>query len=643
MLTHIYYDAGMRPLKDQGVASIITKVLYLEPGKRLARAEVQERVATIIGVRRFPDAELNAGFTVLKQANAAAVYNGQWLLKPNESRRVEQELERSEQRTIKLLEEYFHVPINKDQLRKWFLSAGAAFFYHYSDIATRMLCRQEPLRLSARQILDEALHKTTEDHGLQEYAQRLSEGFRSFLGDYQKPLVYEQIWAFTQAMLAARVVNASIGPDPITIRKFHGARFYLDTNILLLASLEGSTLAPAFEELAKSLHEINATLHIIPTTEEEYIRLVEGKRIAATKVHGAFSDVLLGKSKDPFWETAVARGCTTSESLQTFFDQVAKPPLTAIPGVVIDCDNSAYVQEAAVAGARDQALSTAIAEAWREHSLREKKGVRLAHDASLAAVCNEHRKRGVNAWVATGDRSMQTLAARWAGKDDMPTWISLDSWIQIMAISGVGPGHNPSNYAPMLAALIEAEIHPRDNAFNLEDLADLLEQEDQLKDLPDVDVERFAIQAARNRLTGGSNDVLVRDVRRALQRKKKDESDVIRESKERASAAEQDRVAALTGQERVRYILVEELTRKHLILLRIKAIAWSVVGAGVAVGIWFLANWFASIGHTRLDDFLRILIIPELPISFWRTLERWREACVRAAETARTEADIRLK
>ena len=104
----------------------------------------------------------------------------------------------------------------------------------------RKAARQSVSSDALATLLESANHR----HGLNREAAALEAGFRAFLNS-DEPEDVELSWSLGQALFATQLVAANIGPgNPITAREFNNSLFIADTNVLMVAALEGHRLAP---------------------------------------------------------------------------------------------------------------------------------------------------------------------------------------------------------------------------------------------------------------------------------------------------------------------------------------------------------------------------------------------------------------
>jgi hypothetical protein len=542
---------------------------------------------------------------------------------------LQQELDLLSQSTNQVVDLYFPLPLPKPILKQWYLTAASNFFSAYDEGLAQLILKGEPIRISAHQLLAESLNETSRSLRLEENARQLEDCFRAWLNDHKNPLVHGQIWSFAQAMLAAKIVSASVGADPIAAITFRNGKFFLDTNILFLIATESD--APVFENIVSSLRHFGATIHVLPSTLEEYENAVNHKEALVLKAIDEVGTDVLTRSDDNVLKAAQARGCTLRDHYQTFFDHMRDVPHSDEFRKVVVVESHPEVLGEAKKGAQDSILGENIAQAWRDMYSSEKNSRVVAHDAALAQVCTNLRNKGGNVWVITQDKSMHFLASRWAGKTSVPTWISVDTLVQLIAYADVSPDHDPQNFAPLFAALIKAEVHVRTDTFRIEDLANLIDNEERLRQLSTDDVARYATAVARARFSGQPIEAVITDIRRALQREIREVDEVTRELRTQLSDTAELGEAA-------RKVAVEMLYYKYRRRNRFVAITLAVFGVVSAIGSFLLSTHLAT-SHPLLSSFLNLVCLGLLFGPMWPAKEKWSTSGTRALRKAAEEAE----
>ena len=517
--THLYYDAGTRSLRARAFAEIITKILFLKPDKKARFTEIAEEAAKIVGVPRLTVQDVQSGIEFLKEKGVITKSGNFWFLKHEESERITVDLQNAQSRIDHILDKHFGTKIDRGVLRAWFKSVAVEFFGRFSEVWAKKLKREAPKLPDSDQIKSIIIGSIKEHH-LEVDTQTLTDGFNSFLRDNGDFIVEQQIWSFAQAMLAARLVTASVGPDPLSIGEFRDAKLLLDTNVLFTAALEKSRLSSAFSALAASIKQIGAAFLITIETEQEYEAVVARKRVEAIRAVENLPLEVLEESKDPFLKTAISRGCVDRKSFDTFFGSIQHAP-DKIGDEEIKRSDDEKIGAAIEAGRKDTKKQAQIAAEWKAQRHYDKPKRSVEHDAALDSVVDYLRKDGTKSYVVSADGPMQTLAVRWAGSNP-PSWIGIDTLIQILAVSSGGPGHKPENFIPLFGTIIRDDIHYDDMVYTLEDLDALLDLEERVKELSPREIEAFATKMRHLRMAGKpkNDSELQLEIRRTFQRKK---------------------------------------------------------------------------------------------------------------------------
>lgn len=584
--THIYYDVGTKSLNDRAFGEMITKTLFMLAEKKARFSEIQDAVAKIVGVTSLTNQNIQSGLEFLKNQNAVTKQGKFWFLSKETSERVEKDINKSQERINHILDKHFGTKIDRSILEKWFKLSIAAFYGEYSEVFSKRLKGQSVILPSEESLLS-VLEKPTVDLKLEKHREILKNGFNSFLKDTKDPLITQQIWSFAQAMLSAKLVNASIGPDPISINEFRNTKLFLDTNVLFIIALEKSKLSPAFSSLASSINQIGATLHATQGTCEEYKKVVARKRQEALRVIEEFPFDVVEEARDSFIKTAISRGCVDRSSFETFFNSIYDVP-TSVAGEKINIEDYPALKKASEVGANDKKRKDDIAEEWlRIHNYSKSQGA-IVHDASLDGVADFLKGKGENICVLTVDTAMQNVSIKWSGSGN-PVWVGLDAFIQILAVSGVGTAHAPENFAPLLNSIITGDVYSSDKVFTLEDLDALLDLEERVKELSKDEIKDFASKIAKLRMSGRpkNDSELQLEIRRTFQRKKMNNDEDTQRLENRARVAEQD----LSGEQKKRTAVENYLLNKIIKEETIKLYLFCGASALILIFLGIIITW----------------------------------------------------
>lgn len=586
--THLHYDLGTESLRVRAFAEILTKVLFSLEKHRASFSVLAKEVALIASVRNIREEDICSGLRFLEEKGIViqGEANKQWILTKEGYDKVLADIDSTNRKTEAILDNYFGTKIERDILQKWFRHAAAHFFGVYSDLWARTLYKRDLTSAPSELSLEQTLKKSIRKYRLKTHSEDLIKGFRSFIDNYKDPLVNEQIWLFAQAMLSARLITASIGPDPITIKEFKDAKIYLDTNSLLLAAIDDGTLAKSLTQLTESLKEINSTLHILKHTKEEYERVTKHKRAEIIKAFDNLPLEIISGAKDDFTRAAIERGCTNKEDVEVFFDTIADPAeLFDKQNTKLNLEEEGPHVTAAKMAALDTKRQLEIGAEWSKIHAVPKTRNSIMHDAALDGAVELLRKNGEKAWIITRDTSMQNLSNRWTGNENFPIWLSLDALVQILAITSTGPSHDPTNYALLFSSIIEHEIQPGEGAFQIEDLSELIDLEERVRELDKSEIELFANKIAKLRISGKSrnHNELQLEIRRTFNRKKIDYGAKVRSLQDELISKEEDLERTSRVHTKTYKVLVGSLEKTEFVkiisLLTLSSFAFLIIGS----------------------------------------------------------------
>ncbi len=504
---YMRFDPSVEALNTRALAQLAAKLLYTRgPKVSLSASEIGTAIANVFDVPRLDVQVVEHALGFLKDNRLANVFQGRWRLSDNGFEKFDGDVKRAATRLSAVLRRHFSGQIEQAKLEAWFVDACVRFYGLYGAQWAAAIGRQKKRPVVSQTSVRSLLDAATQSAGLNVHADALFQGFYRFIGSGEQEDVEHQ-WSLSQSMLAARLVAAKLGPDPLTAASFRGVSVLLDTNVLIVAALESDNLAEPLRLLGSALAQLDASLGIIEPTRDEYRRVIHAKRIALVSIAEKLPRNLLEGTSDPFIETALERGCVDEADFDHFYDELLDPPTELVAGVAIEMLSSPSVVRFAEEGAVDETLKSSIQLQWTELRSRKPKGIRQTeHDASLTTVVEGLVKSGVPAVVLTLDRTMQAHSQKRSAPSDRPTWVSLDALIQVLAVDGLGPGIDPKGFAPLMSAIIKSQCEPALNTYTAEDLALMLDVEERCRTLPEPIVRDIAASVARARLAGARRD-----------------------------------------------------------------------------------------------------------------------------------------
>lgn len=254
---HLRYTSGARPLRTRAIAQLVAKVLYTLPHGKGAPVElVTTEVAAMAGVANVQAKDVADGFGLLKAIGLVEIRKGWWQLSEKGKKEIDADLARFRTNAESIFERHFPQAIPREQLRKWFDATCVEYFGRYGTSWAASVCRAQSNNLVAPGSLKEIVQGVAEKYGLGQYTDALAGGFIDFVESNDRK-DQDHLWSLGQAMFAARLIAAGVGADPITTKELKDSRVFLDTNILLIASLEGHKYAHSLAALGKALRTLN--------------------------------------------------------------------------------------------------------------------------------------------------------------------------------------------------------------------------------------------------------------------------------------------------------------------------------------------------------------------------------------------------
>jgi hypothetical protein len=653
---NLRYGDAAAPLRVRAYAQVAAKVLLAEEAGvalKLEKIRLRCRALLLTATPTRENVQTALEF-LIDQGQVEEMEGGRYRLRTRARAQLTAQVTGQRNQIENAIERHFPLDVEPDLLRKWFELTGVRFFGAYGDrwvAATARVRKQDVPSANVEAIAMDAAREL----GLTDEAGLLAEQFRDFIRS-DNPEDNTLLWHFGRAMFAARLMAADLAADPISVHELADSMLVLDTNVLLALAVEAPEVMPALNGLARTLANLDVRLVFSAHSLDEYGRIVEvwrGETLGHLDRHGY---ALVRDAGDDHVQAAIRRACASPEHFETFYDELARVP-RALGTLPIHPLNDAALQEASEAGAEDEQLVQQIQDAWSAQRSRNKKLAAARHDAALTALGRAARARQQGCWIITGDRTMQRLAARWAGGAEAPLWITLDTLLQVLAVEQEGSGMDATVFAPLLAQLISNDVQACRYQYELADVQTLEEIITGAEDLPPEDVQTIARRIHARRMAGASRtdwelkleiQRVYQKVRNRIGRDLQEAQDNERKVRRLADELE-ERNRRLEAEARERRI--EDRTKKLVAEFQKaarqrgwqEALVWSVLlygAVGVALVLW---DWAAP--GTAPHDSIGLAAALGAPLlavgsRLWtRIIPNYRESVAQAPARARTEAE----
>lgn len=638
---HLRYDAMAEALRARAYAQIVAKALFLAGRTTYCTIDEICRACGQIVDAGIPDADdTQAALDFLGAQNMVQRDGSRYRLRRPTWDDLNDQINRRRTRIRGVYGRHFPRQVPFEDFREWFDDAAVKFFSRYGDKWVASVARQAGAIDTRGVELTQFLAPIIERHEIENHRQELVQGFRRWVQS-ENPADNEHLWSLGLSMFAARLVASGVAADPISTRELRDSTVLIDTNVLLVMTLEASRHAEAIAALGRALGSIGCTLAYIAETKEEYQHVISRWRAKTVRAVEKYGHRVVSKSEDAYIQTAVQRQCRLPSHYERFFAQISEPPSSVDGDVPVEFLDNEEVASWAQDGANDAGRVHEIRKFWGDSRRRPKRKEVAQHDSALTEVGTQLRGgEGGGCWVLTLDRTMQELALRWCGPEGLPLWLSLDALLQILAVEHEGTDTKAVEFAPILSQLIGNEIEVQDDTYQVDDLRWLDEIEAEVGTLPNDRVEEMARKIRKARLGGAQRDnsELRLEVGRIAQRAR---TEVEREAQRAAERVEEERARA----EAYRQRLVDERVKKYSVKARWRAmfrgVAWlaATVAVGVAAG-WAFVSSYQGLSRPDLIQLAITLGTPVLATGagVWRhVLPRYREEMEKARERAEQE------
>lgn len=496
---HLRYLPEASGLRVRAMAQLVARTLYTETRDRMTANEILAGVATLTEMPMNAPELIKKALGFMHSSGIVEEAHGAWRLSEKGRRAFADDIEQHAARLHAIFERRFPEALTFDQLLPWFNDLSQRFF---SQFGSSIVAGHRGVggKSATPVSFPELVHETLARFDLLPFETEILSGFQKFIEEPTQDELAE-IWCAWQAAFAARLIVAAVGADPVSIAEIRDADVFLDTNVLITAAVETRPHHQSIAALARALLHLGLAPHILDQTVSEYTYRVKSSQAdAVALLRDGFEPAIVAQS-DVFARAAYERGSRTPEEFERYFANIAGVPESLGPDLRIEAATDSDDREAAARGENDAGLVETISHAERR-SDPEKSRLAAQHDAALMAVIEQRRRNGRRDWVLTEDLAMCRVSSARSRHQRFPSWIGLETLIEILALSNEGPALGAEDFGGLLAAMFRNDLHPSQDTFELVDLVWLRNIEADCRLLPREAVERVALEVTRSRLEG---------------------------------------------------------------------------------------------------------------------------------------------
>lgn len=538
---YIKHDGQFKTLSKIALSQLILKIVFLKGNG----TSIQQIRAELISVLSSPisNDDVDEAIRVLKKTRKLNVKSNRYFIHQEYNEELTAEINANKNLSKKILNKYFDkAESNKEHIEEWFTDTVICFFEKYSFEWFHQVTYKGKNSSNSVPNIHEILDKVLlNSKVLDNDKEWLKTQFIKFI-DSEETDDNLLFWYYGISMFSSRLITARNYADGITIDMFKNSKFILDTNILMILDLEEHQLFNSLKSLEDILIQLNIEPVYLYTTRDEYIRAMDWRRTEVSNVFGNYNIEVLKSSDCPFIQTALKRGCKSSEDVVRMFEGLMDIPNKFIEKLALKIYDFKEVNEAIETGGSNEELKAKINETFKKRSGKDKRDRPLIHDASIIAGATFLRKTE-ECWIITSDSTMKRYAIENCIRDENEISVGLDVVIGLMAVNGGGVSVDASNFAPLFKNLIKYSLVPESKAFEVKDLAFILRTNIKVNELSQERVIEVAKEVKRLRVVGEDEENIALYLRRFL------EGDTIGLVKNFEEATSKENIARLRREE----------------------------------------------------------------------------------------------
>lgn len=533
---YVKSDIICKELSNASLLQLILKVVY-SIGGPTSKANLISELNGILDMK-IGEKLIETPFNVLIEENKLVENKSMFQLSSSIKKKFDQAFEIYRQRQKRIYENWFSKASSKENaIENWFENVTIKFFLKYKNewVAekTYKTKTQSPYEGLKKLIKQETSKDVNIDKQDKEW---LVEQYLKFFNSNDSDLD-SVFWDYGTAAYSSSLIKTSNTANQVTVDLIKDSTFILDTNILMHLPLEAGEFYNSYKALADIFEKLNITPGYFYISREEYINSVSKKKEQILKIIDNYEDVIIDDIKGDFVRTAKARFCNNLEDYEKFFETLINPPEKFINGLDLSVFDNAELQAAFENAKDDEELKSKLNTIYlsrqkklrdnlkkknkgsKEKEIKGKKDASLVHDAGLIKGA-EHIRQNAKCFILTRDITVKQYGVDSAKRDDPSISIGLDTLISLLAIHDGGVDMNPDDFKPLFAKIIKLSLLPDKNTLRPEDLARLLDIEQDIARLPYDDVKSIVNEAHNLQLNGESKKVVNTEITRSFQRVK---------------------------------------------------------------------------------------------------------------------------
>jgi hypothetical protein len=174
------------------------------------------------------------------------------------------------------------------------------------------------------------------------------------------------------------------------------------------------------------------------------------------------------------------------------------------------------LEDAIIEARSDEDLKSIINEIYHKRTNRDKRENPIEHDAGLIGGIKFLRKTDP-CWIISSDSTLKLYGIQNSVRDETQLVIGLDVILGMLAVNSGGVSVEASDFAPLFKNLIKYSLIPTSEAFELSDLAFILDTHTKVNQLPPDRVIEVAKEVKKMRAAGEPDESVALYLRRIIE------------------------------------------------------------------------------------------------------------------------------
>jgi len=305
---------------------------------------------------------------------------------------------------------------------------------------------------------------------------------------------------FGQGYFISQILGIQSNTHILSMTTFSDTKLWLDTNVLIIALLEGSKHYRTFHNLLEICKSVGIKLFASRKTIIETLGVIEQEKNLIEKLYDEIPEDYLKTHRcyDGFLETYRLKKIKDENynihTLFASFDNIEE--LLPLLGILIED----IINDEIIAGMNSPILIENIQECSQEIRNRKKSKEAIEHDAYHFELVKHFKRQNKKVWLLTRDLSLPFISHDTNIFGDSVFCVQLNSLMH--ALSPYLQVNNSTNFLESFSEMIGSQVLPAEQLFDLKDFMIFHEMGVSSKDLATEEIDICLLKVKKEILKG---------------------------------------------------------------------------------------------------------------------------------------------